>query len=63
MIDTTINDKRNMTHEHYLKQPMQAVELKLNLIIARNPHLIKSLIRYINHPLNKKYPHLPLNNY
>ena len=54
--------KMNMTYEHYIKQPMQAVELKLNMIVAKNPHLINSLYRYIKHPLIRKISHIPFNN-
>ena len=33
----TTNDKLSMSYEHYINQPMQAVEMKLNMIIAKNP--------------------------
>ena len=33
----------HMTFDNYIKHPMHAIELKLNTIIARNPHLINSL--------------------
>ena len=52
----------NMTYEIYIKQPMQAVELRLNIIIAKNPHLINSLNRCINHSLVGRDSHIPLNN-
>ena len=32
---TTINDKMNITYGHYIKQTMQAIESKLNMIIAQ----------------------------
>ena len=32
-----------MPYEYYINQPMQAVERKLNMIIAKNPHLITSV--------------------
>ena len=35
----------NMTYEHYIIQPMEAIELKLNMIIAKNPQLVNSLGR------------------
>ena len=38
---STTNDKTYMTYEYYIQHPMPAVELKLNMIIAKNPHLIK----------------------
>ena len=34
-------------------------ERQINLIIARNPHLINSLNRNKNHPLIRKYSHIP----
>ena len=57
----TINDKTNMTYEHYIKQPMQAVEFRLKIIIAKNPYLISSLSRYNKHPLIRKCSHIPIN--
>ena len=59
---TTINDEKNMTYENYNKQPMQAVEMRLNMIIPTNLHLINSPNRYCNHPLIRKYYHIPFNN-
>ena len=41
---------------------MQAVELRLNMIIAKTLHLIKSPNRYINHPLLRKHSHIPFKN-
>ena len=61
MNNTTINDKTNMTYEHYNKQPMQSNELKLNMIIAKNPHVKISFIIFINHPLIRKYSHISFN--
>ena len=49
------NYKRYMKYKHYIKQPMQTVEMKLNKIIAQNPHLTESLDGIIINPLNKKY--------
>ena len=40
-----VSDKCNMTYEYYINRPMQAIELKLNMIIAKNPQLINSLDR------------------
>ena len=51
-----------MTYEYYIKQPMPALELRLNMIIAKNPELINSLDRNKNHPLIRKYSHIPLIN-
>ena len=55
MIDTTISNKRYMTYECYIKQPMQMVELNLNMIIFKSPHLIKALEGSISHHLIRKY--------
>ena len=43
-----------MTYEHYIRQPMQMAELNLNMIIAKNSNLLKSLDRSIIHPLIRK---------
>ena len=51
-----------MTYEYYIKQPKHMVESKLNLIIAKNPHLINTLDRRNSHPLIRKYSHIPFNN-
>ena len=29
-----------MTYVYYINQPMQAVELRINMVIAKNPQLI-----------------------
>ena len=47
-------DLRNMTYEHYLKQPKPMIDWVLIKKIARNPELIKSL-RNISHPLIRNY--------
>ena len=44
---TTVNDKMYMSFEYYFKHPMSMVERRLNMIIAKNPHLIKSLNRFL----------------
>ena len=54
----TINDKCNMTPEFYKNMPMSMIERRLNIIIAKNPSLIKSLDRTTNHPLIRKYSHI-----
>ena len=40
---------------------MEMIELKLNMIISKNPHLINSLNRSINHLLFRKYSNIPFN--
>ena len=46
---STISDKRYMTYEYYIEHPMQAIELKLNMIFAKNLQLINTLDRNKNH--------------
>ena len=54
----TFNDKMFMTCNYYITCLMPAVELKLNMIISKNPHLIKSLNRSHIHPLIQKYSYI-----
>ena len=42
MTINTISCMSNMTYEYYMKQPMQSVELRLNLNIPKNTSLINS---------------------
>ena len=58
----TISDKRNMSYNYYIKQPKHTVEIKLNQISARNPHLINALDRAVSHPLLGNFSHVPFNN-
>ena len=55
VIINTISCMCNMTYEHYINQPMQATEIKLNMIIAIRPQLINSINRSHNHVLIKKF--------
>ena len=41
---------------------MQAREIGFHVIIAKNPHLSDCINKYVNHPLFKKYSHMPFNN-
>ena len=52
----------NMAYEYYIKQPMSMCERKINMIIGKNPKLINSFDRNKNHPLVRKYSHIPFNN-
>ena len=47
----TINDKRYMKYDHYVKQPTEMIELKLIMITSENQHMIYSPDRSINLPL------------
>ena len=51
----TINDRCNMTLEFYKNMPKSMIERRLNIILAKNPSLIKSLDQTTNHPLIRKY--------
>ena len=55
-------DKMYIIYDNYIKHPMQAIELKLNMIIAKNPHLINSLERSHIHPLFRKNSHIDKEN-
>ena len=59
MCITTVSFIRYMTHEFCIKQPMQRIELKLNMVIDENPHLINALDRSVNHPSIRKYSSIP----
>ena len=63
VIINTISCICNMTYEHYINQPMQAFEIKLNLINAKNPQLINLLNRNKPHPLINKNFQIPFINY
>ena len=51
----TINDRCNMTLGIYKNMPMSMIERRLNIIIAKNPSLVKSLDQTTNHPSIRKY--------
>ena len=61
----TINifsNRCNMTYEHDINQPMSMCERNINITIARNPLLINSIDRNKNHPLIRKFLHIPVIN-
>ena len=51
-----------MTYEHYMHQPTHMSVRKMNKNIAKTPDLINSLDQNKNHPLIRKYSHIPFNN-
>ena len=51
-----------MTYIHYLNQPKSMLEWKLKEKLARNPRRINSLNRFDNHPLIRKYSHIPFDS-
>ena len=57
----SLSDRCNMTYKSYMNQPMQSVERRMNMIIARNPQLIHLFNRNKNHSLIRKYSHIPFN--
>ena len=50
-----VNAKRYMTYDNYINHPLQEIELKLNMIVDKNPHLINSQNRLRIHPLIRRY--------
>ena len=47
-----------MTLEFKKNMPMSMIERRLNVIIAKNPSLIKSLNQTTNHRLIRKYSNI-----
>ena len=61
MTVNSIHDRCNTTNRENPKLPMHSVERNINMFIAKNRHLITSLNRNKNHPLIRKYSHIPFN--
>ena len=51
MIIETISDVRNLPCKYYNNNQMHMVQRRLNMIIARNPHLINAVDRFVSHHL------------
>ena len=51
----------NIAYEYYIKQPKPMIEWKINMILAKYPHLINKLDRTKNHPMIRKYSYIPYN--
>ena len=51
---TFISDRRKITYQHYLNQPKSMLELKLIVILAKNPELLK-ILGNNSHPSIRKY--------
>ena len=47
-----------MTYDYCIQHPMQAIELKFNMIFGKDSNLITSLNRSHFHPLIRKYSHI-----
>ena len=58
----TIANISYMSYKYHLNQPMQRIEPRLNLNIAKKPHLLNSLNRVSDHPLTRKYIDVPFND-
>ena len=58
MIIKTIFDKCTLTYKEYTKQPMHAIETKLNFVVDRHPQLINALDGSKSHLLIMKYSHI-----
>ena len=59
---SSVSDRGNMTYERYINNPMPMVGRRLNMNVAKNPHLVNSFDRNKKHPLIGKYSHIPFNN-
>ena len=53
----SVIDKMHKTYDYYINHPMQTIELKLNMIFAKNPHLLSSFNRSHIYLLIRKYSH------
>ena len=62
MTINTLFDRCGMTYFNYNNSPMPMFERRINFVIAKNPKLINSLDRNTNHPLIRKYSHIPFND-
>ena len=51
-----------MTYKEYMKQPMHAIERKLNSVTDKNPELIKTKNWSENHPIIRNFFHIRANN-
>ena len=49
-----------MSLKYFINQPTSMLERRMNIIIAKNPRLIKLFNWNKNHPLIRKYSHIPL---
>ena len=59
----TISNFSFLNFKYYLHQPMQMIERRLNMNIAKNLQLLNSLNRGGRHPLIRKYIHIPFSDY
>ena len=55
------NNRCYMTYDNYMNLPMSMLERQINFNIGKNPKLRNSFDRNKNHPLVRKYSHIPFN--
>ena len=55
MCIATVSNKKYMVYEKYIKEPMQMVELKMNMVKENSLHIINTLDRSINHHSNRNF--------
>ena len=53
--------KKLKTYDFFNRRAMQLIELKLNMIIDNDPHLLKTLDRHVILSLNRKHSNIPFN--
>ena len=58
----TVSNKSYTISEFYNKQPMQMVDMKMNMLINNNLHRINALDRNTSHLLLGKYYHTSFPN-
>ena len=58
---TTISDTRYKTYEYCSERTMQMVEMNLNIIFSKFPHLISSVDRSVIHHLIRDYRSIQIN--
>ena len=56
-----ISCRCNMTSKYYMNTPMSMLERRINMVITKNPQLIKSLNIIKNHPISRQCDYLLLN--
>ena len=54
----TMNHRCDITYGYYMKQPMHFLERRLNMLIAKNPHLRNLLDRSHRLCLITRYSHI-----
>ena len=59
MVINTTSCLCNMKHKYYLTDPMSMLERRINFVISKNPQLINAHNTNKNHPLIRKYNHIP----